>query len=472
MSNAPVLRIKLTHDPSSLSSSHRVIIIGGGFAGLNAARRLKRAPVAVTLIDRRNFHLFQPLLYQVATGVLSPANIAAPLRWIVERQANCEVLMGDVQSIDVAGRRVLVDGAALPYDTLIVAAGAKYNYFGHPEWERFAPCLKTIEDATEIRGRLLTAFELAERETDVECRRMLLTFVIVGGGPTGVEMAGALAEISRHSLQREFRRINPADAQIILVEAEERLLGSYPPELSAKAQQSLERLGVIVRTRTKVADIKPDHVVLNWGGGSERLATQTVLWAAGVEASPLAKDLAAATGAEVDRAGRIVVERDLSLPNHPEIFVLGDMANYPHQTGQPLPGVAPVAIQQGRYVAKLLACRLRGRTPPAFHFRELGNMATIGRSAAVADFGKLHLSGFLAWMMWLVVHLLNLISFRNRLLVLLQWGWNYVSYDRSARLITNLPDNESAPGPAGSEFGHASSHPRKPPAEPGAVSEP
>jgi NADH dehydrogenase len=426
--------------PPAPRPPHRVVIIGGGFAGLNAARRLRRAPVAVTLVDRRNFHLFQPLLYQVATGVLSPANIAAPLRWIVERQANCEVLLGEVRSIDVAGRRVFVDGAELPYDMLIVAAGAHYNYFGHSEWKQLAPALKTIEDATEIRRRLLIAFEVAEREADVERRRMLLTFVIVGGGPTGVEMAGALAEIARHSLKHEFRRIDSADAQIVLVEADERVLGSYPPDLSDKAQQSLERLGVVVRTRTRVADIKPDHVVLNWGGGSERLATQTVLWAAGVEASPLARDLSAATGAKLDRAGRIIVEPDLSLPGHPEIFVLGDMANFPHQTGQPLPGVAPVAIQQGKYVAKLIAARLRGRSMPPFDYRELGNMATIGRSAAVADFGKLRFSGFVAWILWLVVHLMNLVSFRNRLLVLVQWGWNYVSYDRSARLITGPPD--------------------------------
>lgn len=425
---------------TSPSRSHRVVIVGGGFAGLNAARRLRRAAVQVTLVDRRNFHLFQPLLYQVATGVLSPANIAAPLRWIVERQANCEVLLGEVQSIDVAGRHVLVDGAALPYDTLIVAAGAQYSYFGRPEWERLAPGLKTIEDATEIRRRLLTAFELAEREADIERRRMLLTFVLVGAGPTGVEMAGALAEIARHSLKREFRRIDPADAQIVLVEAGERVLGTYPPDLSEKAQRSLERLGVTVRTRTMVSDIAADHVVVNWGGGSERLPTQTVVWAAGVEASPLAKGLAAATGTKIDRAGRLVVEPDMSLPNHPEIFVLGDMANYSHQTGQPLPGVAPVAIQQGRFVAKLIACRLRGRSLPTFHYRELGNMATIGRSAAVADFGKLRFSGFIAWILWLVVHLINLVSFRNRLLVLVQWGWNYVTYDRSARLITNPPN--------------------------------
>ncbi len=430
---------------------------------MNAARRLRRAAVQVTLVDRRNFHLFQPLLYQVATGVLSPANIAAPLRWIVERQANCEVLLGEVQSIDVTGRRVLVDGAALTYDTLIVAAGAHYSYFGHPEWEQLAPGLKTIENATEIRRRLLIAFELAERETDIVRRRMLLTFVIVGGGPTGVEMAGALAEIARHSLKHEFRHIDPADAQIVLVEAGERVLSSYPSDLSEKAQRSLERLGVTVRTRTMVADVAADHVVVNWGGGSERLPTQTVVWAAGVEASPLAKSLAAATGATIDRAGRLIVERDLSLPNHPEIFVLGDMANYSHQTGQPLPGVAPVAIQQGRFVAKLITNRLRGRSIPTFHYRELGNMATIGRSAAVADFGKLRFSGFVAWMLWLVVHLMNLVSFRNRLLVFIQWGWNYVTYDRSARLITGPPDAGAPTGSPSIEL--ASPRSTEPPAD-------
>jgi NADH dehydrogenase len=417
-------------------SPRRVVVIGGGFGGLNAVRRLRRAPVTITLVDRRNFHLFQPLLYQVATGVLSPANIAAPLRWIVERQANCEVLLGEAQRIDVAARRVIVDGMQLDYDTLIVAAGAKYNYFGHPEWEKIAPALKTIEDATAIRRRLLVAFEVAERESDAERRRMLLTFVIVGGGPTGVEMAGAMAEIARHTLKHEFRRIDPADAQILLIEAGDRVLEAYPPELSEKAQQSLERLGVVVRTRTRVIDIQPDHVKLQWGNGQEQLPTQTVIWAAGVEASPLAKQLADATGAKLDRAGRVLVEPDLSLPGHPEILVLGDMGNFSHQTSQPLPGVAPVAIQQGRYAAKLIAARLRGQTMPPFHYRDHGNMATIGRSAAVADFGKLRVSGFVAWVLWLVIHLMNLVSFRNRLLVLLQWGWSYLSYDRAARLIT------------------------------------
>lgn len=425
------------------SDVHRVVVVGGGFAGLNAVRRLRRAPVRIALVDKRNFHLFQPLLYQVATGVLSPANIAAPLRWIVDKQTNCLVLLGEVHRIDVPNRRVFIDDRPLPYDTLIVAAGAKYNYFGRPEWESLAPALKTVEDATEIRGRLLIAFEKAEQESDIERRRTLLTFVVVGGGPTGVELAGALAEISRHTLRREFRRIDSAEAQIVLAEAGDRVLEAYPPELSAKAQDALERLGVIVRTRTRVTDVKPDHVMLQFGGSQERLPTHTVLWSAGVEASPLAKQLADATGAKLDRAGRILVGPDLTLPGHPEIFVLGDMANFSHQTGQPLPGVAPVAIQQGKYVAKLITARLRGRSRPPFHYRELGNMATIGRSAAVADFGKLHFSGFIAWVLWLVVHLMNLVSFRNRLLVLVQWGWSYVTYERAARLITGPPETSN-----------------------------
>ncbi len=421
---------------NSSPAPHRVVIVGGGFAGLNAARALRRAAVQVTLVDRRNFHLFQPLLYQVATGGLSPANIAAPLRSIVERQKNCEVLLGEVRGFDVSHRLVHFDGMQIAYDTLIVAAGARHSYFGHPEWEAFAPGLKTIEDATEIRRRLLTAFELAEREADLEHRRRLLTIVIVGGGPTGVELAGTMAEIARYTLQREFRHIEPSDAQIVLIEAGERVLSAYPPDLSEKAQRSLERLGVVVRAKTRVADMTADHVLVNFGGAQEKLQTHSVFWAAGVEASPLAAALAETTGATLDRAGRIVVESDLSLPGHPEILVLGDMANYSHHGGQPLPGVAPVAIQQGRFAAKLIAARLRGRPLPVFRYRSLGNMATIGRSAAVAEFGKVHFSGFAAWMLWLVVHLMNLVSFRNRLLVLVQWGWNYFTYDRSARLIT------------------------------------
>jgi NADH dehydrogenase len=347
--------------------------------------------------------------------------------------------LGDVRGFDVANRLVLVDDKSIPYDALIVAAGARHSYFGHPEWEPLAPGLKSIEDATRIRRRILTAFELAENEPSVERRRELLTFVVVGGGPTGVEMAGTMAEIARHTLKHEFRNIDPSDAQIMLVEAGERILHTYPADLSAKAQQSLERLGVVVRTKTMVVDVAAEYVTLKFAGTEETLATQTVVWAAGVEASPLAPQLADATGAKLDRAGRIFVEPDLTLAGHPEIFVLGDMANYSHQGGQPLPGVAPVAIQQGKFVAKCLKARLRGGTLPTFRYRDYGNMATIGRSAAVADFGRLHFSGFLAWIMWLVVHLMNLVSFRNRLLVLVQWAWNYLTYDRSARLITESP---------------------------------
>lgn len=425
---------------------HRVVVVGGGFAGLNAARALRRSPVRVTLVDRRNFHLFQPLLYQVATGSLSPANIAAPLRSILERQANCEVILGDVIGFDIAAKKVLLDGGEIPYDTLIVAAGAKHSYFAHPEWERLAPGLKTIEDATEIRRRLLTAFEEAEREADLEERRCCLNFVVVGGGPTGVELAGAIEEIALHSLKHEFRHIDPADARVLLIEAGDRVLGSYPAELSQKAQQSLERLGVIVRTKTKVSSIAADHVLLETDGKTESLPTRTVVWAAGVEASPLARQLAATTDATLDRAGRIRVEPDLTLAGHPEIFVLGDMADYSHQDGKPLPGVAQVAIQQGRYVAKLIRRRLSGQPLPEFHYRDLGSLATIGRSAAVADFGKLRFGGRVAWILWLVIHLINLISFRNRLLVLLQWGWNYFTYDRSARLITGSSDKAEVDG--------------------------
>ena len=415
---------------------HRVVIVGGGFAGLTAARALRRTPVEITLVDRRNFHLFQPLLYQVATGGLSPANIAAPLRSILERQRNCTVLLGDVQGFDIAARKVLLADGELPYDTLITAAGARHGYFAHPEWETLAPGLKTIEDATDIRRRVFAAFEAAERETDPERKRRLLNFVIVGAGPTGVELAGALAEIARHSLKREYRRIRPADARIVLVEAGGRVLPSYPPSLSETARESLERLGVTVRTGTMVAAVAGDHVVLDSGGAAEQMATQTVLWAAGVQASPLAKRLADATGATLDRAGRIAVERDLSLPGQPGVFVLGDMASYAHQTGVPLPGVAPVAVQQGRFVARLIDARLHGRPLPAFRYRNLGNLATIGRSAAVADLGRLRFGGAVAWILWLFIHLMNLVSFRNRVLVLVQWAWSYITYDRSARLIT------------------------------------
>jgi NADH dehydrogenase len=444
--NSPGIQTTITSPQSPALSPQppHVVIIGGGFGGLNAARSLRRAPVQITLIDRRNFHLFQPLLYQVATGGLSPANIAAPLRAIVARQKNCDVLLGEVKGFDVDNRTVQLDGDQFTYDTLIVAAGATHSYFGHPEWEPFAPGLKTIEDATEIRRRMLLAFESAEREVEVEQRHKLLTFVVVGGGPTGVELAGTMAEIARHTLKHEFRHIDPADAQMLLVEAGDRILPAYPPDLSAKAQHSLERLGVVVRTNTMVTNVAADHVMVKFAGADERLATSTVVWAAGVEASPLGKALAEASGAKLDRAGRISVEPDLTLPGHPEIFVLGDMVSYT-QDGKPLPGVAPVAIQQGRFVARLITARLRNRPLPTFRYRNLGNMATIGRSAAVADFGKLHFSGFIAWTMWLFVHLMNLVGFRNRLLVLVQWAWNYFTFDRSARLITGIKEQDDAP---------------------------
>jgi NADH dehydrogenase len=419
-----------------MDQAHRVVIIGGGFGGLYAAKRLRRAPVRVTLLDRRNFHLFQPLLYQVATGGLSPANIAAPLRAVLKRQKNTEVLLAEVTGIDVAGRRVLLRDGAISYDSLIVAAGARHHYFGNPQWEQFAPGLKTIEDATEIRRKILLAFEAAERETDPEDRRKWMTFVVVGAGPTGVELAGTIGELAHHTLRNNFRHINPAQARILLLEGADRVLPPYPEKLSGKAAQSLDRLGVTVWTGAVVTDVRPDRVTVRRGGQTEEISTYTVLWSAGVQASPLASQLAKATGAEIDRAGRIVIEPDLTLPGHPEIFVIGDMAHYRQPSGQPLPGVAQVAIQQGRYAADHIQARFRGKSLAPFRYKDLGSMATIGRGAAVADFGWLRFSGFLAWLAWLFVHLINLVGFQSRLLVLLQWAVNYLTRNRSARLIT------------------------------------
>ena len=415
---------------------HRVIIIGGGFGGLHAAKKLKRAPVRVTLLDRRNFHLFQPLLYQVATGALSPANIAAPLRAVLKNQKNAQVLLAEVRDIDVANRIVVLADGSASYDTLIVAAGARHHYFGHPEWEQFAPGLKTIEDATAIRRRILLAFEKAEREVDMERRRAHLTFVVVGGGPTGVELAGAIGELAHYTLRGNFQHINPADAQILLIEGTDRILPPYVPKLSAKAAESLLRMGVTVKTGTVVTAIEENAVTVRCNEQIERIPTDTILWAAGVDASPLSRVLATATGAALDRAGRITVQPDLTLPGHAEVFVIGDMANFSHQDGKPLPGVAPVAMQQGKYVAKLIEGRLRDETLPPFRYKNLGNMATIGRAAAVVDFGWIRFSGFFAWMAWLFVHLMNLIAFGNRVLVLMQWAGNYITRNRSARLIT------------------------------------
>ncbi len=430
-------------------SAHRVVIVGGGFGGLYAAKALRKAPVAVALLDRRNFHLFQPLLYQVAAGGLSPANIAAPLRAVLKRQRNARVLLGEAAGFDLPGRAVLLaNGTRLPYDSLVVATGSTHHYFGHPEWEKLAPSLKSIEDATAMRRRVLYAFEAAERLSDPAARQAWLTFVVVGGGPTGVELAGTLGELAHSTLRNNFRSIDPASARILLVEGLDRVLSTYPPKLSAKAAQSLGRLGVTVLTGALVTDIRPDAVTLRRGGQTEVVPTHTVLWGAGVEASPLARALAQASGAELDRAGRVVVLPDLRLPGHPEVFVIGDMANYSHQTGKPLPGVAQVAMQQGRYAADTIAGRLTGRSPGPFRYKDKGSMATIGRASAVADLGWLRLSGLLAWLAWLFIHILYLIEFENRVLVMVQWASNYFTRNRSARLITG----EDPMAGEGSEF--------------------
>jgi NADH dehydrogenase len=424
-----------------MPTPHQVVIVGGGFGGLYAAQALRSAPVRVTLLDRRNFHLFQPLLYQVAMGELSPANIAAPLRSVLSRQRNATVLMAEVVGFDLARRVVLLkDGGEQPYDSLIVAAGARHHYFGHPEWEKDAPGLKSIEDATAIRRRVLTAFEKAERTTDPAERDAWLTFVIVGGGPTGVELAGALAEVAHHTLRRDFRAIDPRRARILLVEGLDRILSTYPEKLSARAAAALTRMGVTVRTGTTVTDVRHDQVTLKHDGATEVLEARTILWGAGVDASPLARALAAASGAPLDRAGRAVVQHDLTLPGHPEVFVIGDMANYSHQTGKPLPGVAPVAMQQGRHAAETIRRRVAGKPPLPFRYKDRGSLATIGRSEAVADLGWVWLSGYVAWLAWLFIHIVYLIRFENRVLVLLQWAWNYVTLNRSARLITGVPE--------------------------------
>ncbi len=426
-----------------MAPRHRVVIVGGGFGGLYAARALKGAPVEVTLVDRRNFHLFQPLLYQVATGGLSPANIAAPLRSILKRQRNARVLLGEAVGLDAARRTLRLADGELPYDTLIVATGATHHYFGRDHWAALAPGLKTLEDATEIRARVLAAFEQAERAASPEEVRALLTFVIVGAGPTGVELAGALAEIARVTLAQEFRAINPADARIVLLEGAERVLPGYPPELSAKAEAALRRLGVEVRTSTLVSDLEPEVVRVGRGELTELVPAHTVLWAAGVKASPFAEVIAAATGAQLDPQGRVQVQPDLTVPGHPELFVIGDLARVPGPDGRPLPGVAQVAMQQGAYAARLITARLAGRRLPAFRYRDWGSMATIGRHAAVADLLGVRFSGFPAWLAWLFIHLMKMVEFSNRLLVLVQWAWSYFTFNRSARLITNTAATRS-----------------------------
>jgi NADH dehydrogenase len=423
-------------DLDAASKPHHVVVIGGGFGGLSATQHLKKAPVRVTLIDRRNFHLFQPLLYQVATGWLSPANIAATLRATLKRHTNTRVLLAEVMDIDVERRRVCLRDGFVSYDTLIVAAGSRHHYFGNDQWEALAPGLKTVEDATEIRSRIFSAFEAAEREADAQRLSALLTFVIVGGGPTGVELAGALGEIANDTLKYDFRSIDPSKARILLLEGGSRILPSYPSALSTEAERSLNRLGVTVQAHSLVTDIKPGAVTVKRGATLDPIACHTVIWAAGVQASFLGKILAKASGAKLDRSGRIEVEPDLSVTAHPEILILGDLASYRHQNGQPLPGTAPVAMQQGRYAAQLIQRRLRGRPMEPFHYRHRGDMAIIGRASAVADMGKFKFSGFFAWLAWLFVHLMYLIEFENKVLVLVQWGWYYFSRNRAARIIT------------------------------------
>ncbi|HTM50607.1 MAG TPA: NAD(P)/FAD-dependent oxidoreductase [Bryobacteraceae bacterium] len=415
---------------------HRVVIVGGGFGGLRVAQGLARAPVEVTLVDRRNHHLFQPLLYQVATGGLSPGEIASPLRYILNRNKNTRVLLAEAVDIDVEGRKLILDsGGLLPYETLVVAAGAVNHYFGKP-WDAVAPGLKSIEEATEIRSRVLGAFEQAEKEPDPEKRAAWLTFTIIGGGPTGVELAGALGEIANDTLRHDFRVINPAESRIILLEGSDRILGSFPPDLSESAERQLIRLGVRTRTKVLATEIDPEGVTIKVDGSVQRIPSRTVLWAAGVKASPLGALLEKKAGATLDRGGRAIVGPDLSLPGHPEILVIGDMASFSHQGGKPLPGVAPVAMQQGTYAAKLIVRRLQGRPVKPFHYFDKGNLATIGRRAAVADLGPLHFSGLFAWLAWLFVHLMYLVGFQNRLLVLIEWVYDYITRNRGARLIT------------------------------------
>ncbi len=409
-------------------SRPHVIVVGGGFGGLEAAKSLAHLPVEITLVDRKNHHTFQPLLYQVATAGLSPAEIAAPIREILAKHENVEVLLGDVLGFDLERRILKLHGFELPYDYLVVAAGATHAYFGHDKWEPFAPGLKTIEDALEMRRRILLAYELAEREAALTGHHRPLNFVVVGAGPTGVELAGTLAEIARKSLPEDFRHIEPAKARVLLVEAGPSVLSAYPDDLRQSAVKQLQHLGVEVRTNSAVTDVHLGEVSI----GQEVVPAAAVLWAAGVSASPLG----AALGAPVDRAGRVLVEPDLSISGHREVFVIGDLASMNDAAGKPLPGIAPVAMQQGKCVARQVAAELAGRSREDFHYVDKGSLATIGRAAAVAQFGKVHISGFLAWLSWLFIHILFLIGFRNRVLVMFQWAWSYLTYERSARLIT------------------------------------
>ena len=405
-----------------------VVIVGAGFGGLYAARALKHEDVRVTVVDRRNHHLFQPLLYQVATAGLSPSDIAYPIRAVLGRQKNAWVCMGEVLAIDVDAHKIILQDGKIEYDYLLIATGGRHSYSGHPEWEAYAPGLKNVEDALEIRRRILIAFEKAEREVDETRRQALLTFIIVGGGPTGVELAGAIAEIACMALVHDFRRINPQDARIILVEAGPRILPAFPEILSAKAEAGMRKLHVEVRTNSVLTMIRSGGVMI----GHQSILAETVLWAAGVTASPLGRSL----GVPLDRAGRVLVESDLSIPGHPEVLVVGDLAAFVDHEGAFLPGLAPVAIQQGRHAAQTIACRCKGQPSKPFHYVDRGILATVGRGSAVAHVGPIKISGFLAWVTWVFIHIFFLIGFRNRFIVLFEWGWAYITLQRSARLIT------------------------------------
>jgi len=432
-----------------MAERHKLVILGGGFAGLYAAQALKHALLDITLIDRRNYHLFQPLLYQVATGSLSPGEIAAPIRSVLSSQKNTRVLLGEAVDIDPSAKQVVLkDGALVPYDSLLVATGSQGSYFGHDEWKTWAPGLKTIEDATTIRHKILLAFEAAERTSDPVERCTWLTFVIVGAGPTGVELAGALGEIANHSLRHDFRSINPQDARIIIVDGGKRALATYPEDLSQRAEQQLHNLGTRVRTGVTVTNVDEDGVTLKTSTGEDHIASHTVIWAAGVAVTEFARTLAKKTSAPTDRAGHIQVAPDLSIPNFPDIYVVGDLALMNGKDGKPLPGVAQVAMQSGAYAARVIANKVAGKPAlPPFTYFNKGDLAVIGRAAAVADIFGVHLSGLIAWLVWLFVHLLYIVEFQSRILVAVEWGFLYLTFNRGARLITGVAANKMTAKP-------------------------
>ncbi|MCE2904672.1 MAG: NAD(P)/FAD-dependent oxidoreductase [Anabaena sp. CoA2_C59] len=422
--------------PHEKNTPHQVVIVGGGFGGLYAAKALANAKVNVTLIDKRNFHLFQPLLYQVATGTLSPSDISAPLRSVFSKSKNTKVLLGEVSNIDPKAQQVILGDQVVTYDTLILATGANHSYFGKDNWKEVAPGLKTVEDAIEMRRRIFSAFEAAEKESDSVKRQALLTFVIVGGGPTGVELAGAIAELAYQTLKEDFRNIDTAETKILLLQGGDRILPHIAPELSKVAAASLQKLGVFIRTQTRVTNIENDIVTFKQNGEFTEIPSKTILWAAGVQGSALGKILAERTDVECDFSARVIVEPDLTIKDYKNIFVIGDLANFSHQHGKPLPGVAPVAKQQGEYVGKLIQKRLQGQTLPEFKYNDVGSLAMIGQNLAVVDLGFIKLTGFIAWVFWLVIHIYFLIEFDTKLVVVIQWAWNYITRNRRSRLIT------------------------------------